>query len=499
MKKNNTAEKAILDAKKISNALKESTEKTLQSIVAEAIKSTIADDDETEKEEDTIETGDSLNGNDVETAETEVETDVTPENGDEEETEEPEVSDIEGDEESENDEWSELDDFKVGDNEFDFTGVEGDMAVNVYNKLGDDDEIVVKKEDDGTFEFKDEKTGAEYVIELDPNGESQEDDMTSAEDDFNDVDGGDEEEFEVDLATEPEEGEPEGDAEGDAEGEIEIELGDEGDETEEDEDETLNEEDLGYTDNYQDKDPIEGLKNHETAPNGAKDWNKGIPTDTKKPWAGKGEGKPYEEKVNENVTTSKSQKRKEVKTMAPDAGEKDKPEVTKVTSVAGEEVNENIKKIVAKAKAILAENKQYKQAIDDIKKSLYEAAVLNVNYGKLVSLLVNETVSKDEKKSIVERFSNVKTINEGKQLYDTIKHELNETKKSAPIIEHAMSGNSSKTINETPIYQTENPSINLMERMDNLYKKKTVINESATKTNEAMELMNRMDNLHKKH
>jgi len=493
MKKNNTAEKAILDAKKISNALKESTEKTLQSIVAEAIKSTIGEGEDFEQEEDTIETGDSLNGNDVETAATEIETDVTPEMGGEEEAEEPEVTDIEGEEEPESNEWSELDDFKVGDNEFDFTGVEGDMAVNVYNKLGDDDEIVVKKEGDGTFEFKDEETGAEYVIELDPNGESQE--MASAEDDLNG-----EEEPEIEISDEVEEPEEDED-----EGEIEIEIGNDEDETEEQpegeeeekEEEPLNEEDLGYTDNYQDKDPIEGLKNHETAPNGAKDWNKGIPTDTKKPWAGKGEGKPFEEKVNENVTTSKSQKRKEVKTMAPDAGEKDKPEVTKVTSVAGEEVNENFKKIVAKAKAILAENKQYKQAIDDIKKSLYEAAVLNVNYGKLVSLLVNETVSKDEKKSIVERFSNVKTINEGKQLYDTIKHELNETKKSAPIIEHAMGSNSSKTINETPIYQTENASINLMERMENLYKKKTVINESTTKSNDALDLMNRMDNLHK--
>ena len=478
MKKNNTAEKAILDAKKISSALKESTEKTLHNIVAEAIKSTIAEDDDAEKEDVAIQ-GDSLDGNDVETTETEVETDVTPEEGEEKE-EEPEVTDIEG--EPEEDEWSELDDFKVGDNEFDFTGVESDMAVNVYNKLGDDDEIVVKKNDDGTFEVKDEETGAEYVIELEPEGKEE-----AAADD--EIDAEEEPEAEVDVDAEVEEPE---------DGEIEIEIGDD----EEEEEEPLNEDDnLGYTDNYQDKDPIEGLKNHETAPNGAKDWNKGVPTGTEKPWAGKGEGKPFEKEVNENVTTSKSQKRKEVKTMAPDAGEKDKPEVTKVTSVAGEEVNENVKKIVAKAKAILAENKQYKQAIDEINKSLYEAAILNVNYGKLVSLLVNETATKDEKKSIVERFANVKSVKEGTQLYESIKRELNETKKSAPIIEHAMSTNSSKTINETPIYSTkENPSINLMERMDNLYKKKNVINENVHQPkNDSIDLMNRMDNLHKKH
>jgi hypothetical protein len=129
------------------------------------------------------------------------------------------------------------------------------------------------------------------------------------------------------------------------------------------------------------------------------------------------------------------------KTNQPKGRKENGPKVKHNVSTAGEftpEVNESIKKIISKAKEIQAENKQYKSKIAEIKKALYEAAILNINYGKVVSLLVNETTTKEEKASIVERFSNVKTINEGTQLYDTIKRELNETKKGAPIVERTI-------------------------------------------------------------
>jgi flagellar biosynthesis/type III secretory pathway ATPase len=162
------------------------------------------------------------------------------------------------------------------------------------------------------------------------------------------------------------------------------------------------------------------------------------------------------------------------KTNQPKSRKENSPKVKHNVSAAGEftsEVNENVKKIISKAKEIQAENKQYKSKIAEIKKALYEAAILNINYGKVVSLLVNETTTKEEKASIVERFSNVKTINEGTQLYDTIKRELNETRKGAPIVERTINAESSKTINETKIYSPkDNASINLMERMENLYK-----------------------------
>jgi uncharacterized protein YerC len=124
------------------------------------------------------------------------------------------------------------------------------------------------------------------------------------------------------------------------------------------------------------------------------------------------------------------------------------------------------RKIINAAKAIQAENKLYKESIEKIKKSLYEAAVLNVNLGKIVSLLVNETTTKEEKQNILERFNNVKTLKEGNILYESIKKELNGSTKKTAIVERQIS--MSPSLNETTFYTQSNPSLNLMERMNNL-------------------------------
>lgn len=455
-KKNNTAEKTILNAEKITKALKEGTEKQLRNLLNEAVANIIKEDEDFEEVEDEVVADD---GYEVEDVDTEVPSseDETPEvEGEEAEVEDTEDAD---------DEWSDLEEYKVGDNDYDFTGVDGETALKVYNKLNDDDEIFVTKDEEGNYEFKDEETGAEYVIELDAEG-----DADAAE--------GEDEEIELDIEIDDEE--PEFGTEEDEE--IEIELGDEEDEEDvdfeeetDDEEEPLNEENLGYTDSYQ-KDVFAKKPNMSEPAKGMNDWDEGVPTGAEKPWAGKGNMKPFGEKteMDENVTTTKSQKRNTVaKTMAPNSGEEEKPEVPKSVSVAGKQISESqVKKIVEAAKAIQAENKLYKESIDKIKQSLYEAAVLNVNLGKIVSLLVNETTTKEEKQNIIERFNGVKTIKEGNALYESIKKELNGSTKKTPIMERQIS--MAPSLNETTIY-TQNPSLNLMERMNGLetyYKKK---------------------------
>lgn len=504
-KKNNTAEKALLDAEKISKALKESTEKTLKSIVNEAISDFIKDDDEPknddiEKEEQPID-DDSFEVEDVKTEEEpsdDADEETPAEDADEEGAAAPEEGDAD-------DEWADMEDFKVGDNDYDFTGVDGETALKVYNKLGDDDQIFIKKEDDGTYTMEDEETGAEYVIELGDDGEDVDADAVDADEEpagDDEPEGDEETSFEFDIDDE----EPEGDEEES----FEVDL--DNDEPKDD-DEQLNE-DLGYTDNYQDKDPIDGLKMNEPADSKTtNDWDEGAPEGTEKPWAGKGDGEPFEKNVNEcgmmpeteieeatNVGGA-TQEHSMSKTNQPKNRKENGPKVKHNVSAAGEfspEVNESIKKIISKAKEIQAENKKYGQAIASIKKALREAAILNVNYGKLVSLLVNETTTKQEKLSIVERFNSVKTVNEGTQLYETIKRELNETKQTAPIVERTINAESSKKINETTIY-SQNASINLMERMDNLFKKSNKTNISEHKESASLSLMERMDNLGKRY
>ena len=236
---------------------------------------------------------------------------------------------------------------------------------------------------------------------------------------------------------------------GDLGGEEEPGLGDEGGEGFDDDDtieldinddeDDLNEENLGYTDSYQ-KDVFD-KKFNMSEPADKKttySMDAGAPDGAEKPWAGKGDPKPFEKKVDEDIdecginapapeqeanleenggtiasTDARHMKKGQIAQHRPNAPAYD---VRKVDSP----LSESVKKIVATAKAIQAENKQYKANLDRIKKSLYEAAVLNVNLGRLVDILVNETTTKDEKKSILERFNNVKTISEGKALQATI-------------------------------------------------------------------------------
>ena len=449
-KKNNTAEKTILDAEKITKALKEGTEKQLQSILNEALSNIIKEDEDIEEVEDEVVADDGYEVEDVETEETSID-DETPEV----EGEEAEVEDTEDAE----DEWSDFEEYKVGDNDYDFTGVDGETALKVYNKLNDDDEIFVTKDEEGNYEFKDEETGAEYVIELDADGNDEE---AEVEDDLDlDVEGDEEEEgFEIELDDEENYDNIDGDEEEES---FEIELDDE-----EEDDELLSEENLGYTDSYQ-KDVFAKKPNMTEPAKGMNDWDEGAPKGAEKPWAGKGDMKPFGEKKQEldengNGLNAKHSMKKTQNRLNKDAqGQHVASEEGEYKGTLSED---KARKIINAAKAIQAENKLYKESIEKIKKSLYEAAVLNVNLGKIVSLLVNETTTKEEKQNILERFNNVKTLKEGNVLYESIKKELNGSTKKTAIVERQISMSSS--LNETTFYTQSNPSLNLMERMNNL-------------------------------
>ena len=125
-KKNNTAEKTILDAEKITKALKEGTEKQLQSILNEALSNIIKEDEDIEEVEDEVVADDGYEVEDVETEETSID-DETPEV----EGEEAEVEDTEDAE----DEWSDFEEYKVGDNDYDFTGVDGRLSKFITNLM----------------------------------------------------------------------------------------------------------------------------------------------------------------------------------------------------------------------------------------------------------------------------------------------------------------------------------------------------------------------------
>ena len=246
--------------------------------------------------------------------------------------------------------------------------------------------------------------------------------------------------------------------------------------------EVLFEVDLGYTDNYQDKDPIAGLSNNEPSKSG-KSWHKGVPTGTKKPWAGetKSKGKPFGNTVNEedempvdgvdtpvdeqkNVGGFVQQNSVTASYIPNSKGRKARNAHKEGGQVSGTADNRST---MAEVKALRKENKALKEAIIEIRKNLSEAYVTNANLGKITKLFLENTTSQAEKVDIVNRFSNeAKTIEQSKALYESIKRELSKTNPTLNINE-SKTAKGTQTINENKVYKSDDllKTIDLMRRM----------------------------------
>ena len=478
-KQNNTATKTLLEAEEMAKALKESTKKSLSEMVKTAISQMILEsEDEDEKETDATEPAkkdtetfapDTQEDND-DYDEEDVETDDDSTDADSEESSEDTE---ESSEDTEDEDWSDMEDYKVGDNEYDLTSLDNEEALKVYNKLGDDDYIHVKKVDDTSYEIEDEETGAEYVIDIDVDA------MANADDNIEDVDGEDEEAY---LENSDDDDEPEDELDIEIEDEPEDESEDELDiDVVDDDEDILNETELCYTNDYQ-NDVMPGLNMNEPAnSNATYSMDAGVPKGNKRPYSGykKKAGDPFiQEEIEEcGLMTDESEleeatnvggavhQRSSSKSNIPSGRKNYGPKTKRHVSAAGEyseAVNEELK-------AIKEDNAKYRNYIGTIKKNLYEAFVTNVKLGNILKLVCENSTTPDEKQNIVKRFNEAKTIKESKMLYETIKNELKATAKSAPILEHQLSVGPKKTLNETTIFAS-NPVLDLMHRMDNMDK-----------------------------
>lgn len=460
MKKNNTTEKTIRNAEKLAQALKEGTEKTLQSLVNEAISKLIL-----EGEEEPVETDDE----DVVDDNSFDEEDVDVENDSEVEDEIPSDEDVEeapeSDEEGEDDEWSDFDEFKTDDNDYDFTGEDeniGEKLLQIFNKIDDGDQIIVTKSGD-EVKVSEVDADAEEVIELD--SEDNDDDVESVSDD----------EFELEFDDEDEESEGDefnGEENSEDDEEFEFEFDDE------DSDDEL-EESIDYTTTYQKKTAMTTPSNKEVAnPKDTYSMDDVPEGDDRRYGKGVGCSEPFcesedlEADMGEEIDEATNvggavQQRSASKSKIPAGRKTYVPKGTKHASFGSE-----YKEVVESLEAIKAENKALKECLNKHVKCLREAAVLNVNLGKVIRLLSEETTTRDEKKSILTRFNNVKSINEGTALYETIKGELKESKKSTVNLSESIAVGEKKNLNETTLFnRNDNPSLGLMDRMDNLYKK----------------------------
>lgn len=443
--KKNSAKDMLLSMDSLTATLKEETKSTIKNILSEAVKDYMKNEiiKEADEDEDDVEFDETYNETDTEDVNADETTEVEDaEVEDETDTEETETEDDfeatqDGDDdvesEDEGDEWSEYEDYKVGDDEYDFTG-ENDSTVvaKVFKLLNDDDQVVVKQDGD-KLNIVDNEAGTEYVIELNPDSE----DEPEVEDD---------DMFEETLL----------------------------------DDTLVTEEDLGYTDNYQSKDPIQGLSMTEPSKSG-KSWSKGVPTGTSKPWAGKGKSDPFNKSVGKEtlyeveldeaaMSTSSQSVAKKTNTRTSQSRAENAREVAKNVHTAAGLQTESLKKILSTAKEIQNENKELKSVLGKFKTALQEAVLVNVNLGNITKLMIENSTTQDEKKTIVERFSNeVKTVEQSKALYESIKRDFAKQNKTV-VLEKQMNANGSSVINETKVYQSAELEgvLGFMRRMENI-------------------------------
>jgi hypothetical protein len=116
------------------------------------------------------------------------------------------------------------------------------------------------------------------------------------------------------------------------------------------------------------------------------------------------------------------------------------------------------------------QNKEYKKALILFKEKLNEVAVFNANLAYATRLFTEHSTTKQEKLNILKRFDSVSTMNESKNLFSTIKSEL-ENKK--PITESVVEKISStpttsysQILSESKAYENEQ-----FKRIKDLFKK----------------------------
>jgi len=452
--RSNYIKNLLADKEELGKTLEESTKEALKGIVDEAVnknlRSMISEAKEDDYEEEEV--------NDTENIVDEPET-SEEEPKDEETSEEPEESGDDANAEDTEDGkglWDSLEQYKSEDGEYDLTGMDSEDVIKVLRVMKPEDGVRVVKNNDGTIELTDEENDTEYVIEI---GDDNIDvDVIRDEDDDDDEE--DVFDIEVDEC---------GDAPMMNEGEV----------------------DLGYTDNYQNvtamtMDPDDGEKTRK--------WNAGTPTGNGKRWVGNsGDMSPYNKKVNESdepiveVVLDDAEENLQEKAESVANGSRTAQDLHHDEDINAvprhsrkrqngknatdkSSANEAFKR---KVNAVLKENQQLKAIAEQIKNRLNEACVINASLGKIIKLVTENTTTRDEKINIVNRFNDVKTVKEGKALYEAIEKEL---KNSHPInnVDKVMSGPLTETkktnIVETPMFQSADltETLDLMKRLDKI-------------------------------
>jgi hypothetical protein len=414
-------ERAILDAKRIQEALNANTKEILRSVAKEEIDGIVK---ESLQMEDLYEVEDVAEAEEEE----EVEDTEAPES---EEEEEEEVEDAEEDSEEEEEDIEDLDSEEGDDLEGNYDGGMGAMAsgdefemdmtdasdddvIAVYKKLTGDDEIeVVYDAEDDELEVKVTEPG-DFIVKNVSKGAGAEADDFEGSDEFGSEEGLDS--FEDDSENEDDLDE--------MMYEIEMEEG-----------EDLMEEEVNEEEEEEEEEKLE-----------------------------EGGGR--------NLSNGRNQ------TLKPDnfpkSLKRDAVDESTVSKKALTESENKYKALLTEAKELKGRNEEYKTALKTFRTMLAETVVYNSNLTYVTKLFMEHSTTKDEKQTILKRFDEeVSTLKESQRLYKTI---VNELSSKAPIKESIdktitkdVATGTSKQLNESTAYIDKETSriMDLMRRVEN--------------------------------
>ena len=411
-KKKSIIEEALLEAKSLEDALKANTKEILAAHMSKEIESIVESslkNKGVKKENPISEEDDEISVDDVETKGSDDEEDVKldlddEENADDEElqfgseesddepNDEPKIdldldTDLdldagEGDDDDDDDDDEiglgfELPNMGAEDDEeiLDLTGASDEEVVTVFKKLSDNDEVEVVKDDQGGIHLKDNETGAEYYIK-----ESMEEEWDSMK-----------------------------------EGEQCSECGSGA--MYEDEDQSVYEIELNEPSDVTDEFEI---NNWDDASKWVRDTPEGRHAG-RRPIEDFEEGAYIEEDKLQRHSRTNGKQRYHGARLAT------RESLTTRNPIVNREPKTNTvseSKIMREYRELKSKNEEYKKALNVFKEKLNEVALFNTNLAYVNRLFTENSTTKKEKMEILKRFDNAESIKESKNIYKTIKTEL---------------------------------------------------------------------------
>lgn len=462
---------SLLDYDNLATKIKENAPDLVKSLLGEQVRQAYAsllnesddeDDDTEEKDYDVEEVDDTMSDSvededdgaddsdedddDTDGMEPDSDNDSDDDVEDDDDAEDIESDDVEDDDSADDldddgdDEISQtFDKYKTSDGKYDFRNAEDDELVKVYKLLKNDDNVTVVK-DDNKVHISDGETGVEYIIDLGDDADTSD----VLDDDINEDNMNESRIYEI----------------------------------------ALNEYDshVGYTDGYQKKDVMTNGGVSEPSKYG-RDIDKGVPHGSEKPWSRQKKSvAPFNKNVNEDdylnepveedltrggahstMTTIKHTSESD------NDGRNLEKTVGRTKGTGGPRTpNKMQESIIRKANRIFNENAKLKEMLGKFQSQLMEAAVTNVNLGGIIKLISENSTTKEEKKSIINRFINeAHTITESQNLYNRISDELKKKPSVTTDINEEKKFGSQEKINESKLYQDESimDSLGLMHKI----------------------------------